>query len=107
MHLCIGPEGSGKTLLLKQIISQEKLVDTKTIPTVGVNLYKICQPEKKPIYIRELGGSMAPIWHSYYRGIQKIIYVVDASNLLQLGSATLSLLSLISHSFLAKSQVSM
>lgn len=49
---------------------------------------------------------MTPVWQSYYRGVHKVIYVVDAINLVQLGAATLSFLSLLSHPHLARAKVS-
>lgn len=56
MVLCLGPESSGKTSLLKRIVSQDKPFEDKTVPTVGVNLYKLSTDnEKVVISIRELG----------------------------------------------------
>lgn len=51
------------------------------------------------------GGSMAPIWPSYYSGVKKVIYVVDAVNLTQLGEATILLMDLLSHPKLKTAQV--
>ena len=57
MLLCIGPEGTGKTLLLRRIVSQgDKNFVLKTIPTVGVDIQTYKQGDELPaIHIRELG----------------------------------------------------
>lgn len=48
---------------------------------------------------------MAPIWHSYFGGVRKVMYVIDAINLTQLGEATLLLMDLLSHPRMRASQV--
>ena len=40
---------------------------------------------------------MAPIWPKYFGTTRKIMFVVDASNLSQLGIATMQLMELLSH----------
>lgn len=90
MCLCLGPTGSGKTLLLKKLQDKEKIdITSNPTPTVGVNLFKITlqQQPQIDITIREVGGAMAPIWRSYYQGMKHIIYVVDTSNLCQISAA--------------------
>lgn len=106
MLLCIGPEGTGKTLLLRRLANLTKPdINLTTVPTVGMNITTITQgPELPPISIRELGGSMAPIWHSYFGGVPKVMYVIDAVNMTQLGEATLLLMDLLSHPRLRASQ---
>lgn len=49
---------------------------------------------------------MAPIWHNYYHGIQKVMFVVDSINLMQLGAATLQFLAIVSHKNLSHVEVS-
>nr|XP_045592698.1 ADP-ribosylation factor-like protein 16 [Procambarus clarkii]XP_045592699.1 ADP-ribosylation factor-like protein 16 [Procambarus clarkii]XP_045592700.1 ADP-ribosylation factor-like protein 16 [Procambarus clarkii]XP_045592701.1 ADP-ribosylation factor-like protein 16 [Procambarus clarkii]XP_045592702.1 ADP-ribosylation factor-like protein 16 [Procambarus clarkii] len=107
MLLCVGPEGTGKTLLLRRLANLTKTdISMTTVPTVGLNIATIQQgPEMPPINIRELGGSMAPIWQSYYSGVRKVIYVVDAVNLTQLAEATLLLMDLLAHPKLKTAQV--
>lgn len=51
------------------------------------------------------GGSMSPIWHSYFGRVRKVMYVIDAVNLTQLGEATLLLMDLLSHPRMRASQV--
>ncbi|XP_066939868.1 ADP-ribosylation factor-like protein 16 [Macrobrachium rosenbergii] len=106
MILCVGPEGTGKTLLLRRLLNLTKPdISLTTVPTVGVNIVSLIEPEKPPIDIRELGGSMAPIWHSYYGGVRKVMYVIDGVNLTQLGEATLLLMGLLESPKLRGAQV--
>lgn len=39
------------------------------------------------IQIREIGGTMAPMWKNYLTDVDKIMYVVDTSNLCQISAA--------------------
>lgn len=58
MLLCIGPEGSGKTLLIKRLLGKEKADEgvPTTVPTVGVNIVTLHHdPELPSVNIRELG----------------------------------------------------
>ena len=49
---------------------------------------------------------MAPIWSNYFASSRKIMFVLDAANLAQLGNATLLLMELLSHPGSQYSQVS-
>ncbi|XP_072387009.1 ADP-ribosylation factor-like protein 16 [Diabrotica undecimpunctata] len=87
MIICLGPVGSGKTLLLKSLQNSGCIDKTTTgVPTTGTDIFNI-RIEDKIYQIRELGGSMAPIWPKYFGDINKIIYVVDVSNLCQISAA--------------------
>ncbi|KAJ9582843.1 hypothetical protein L9F63_022802, partial [Diploptera punctata] len=106
MYLCLGPKGSGKTLLLKRLQKKEELDSmTSTVPTVGTNLVSLRFENQKEIMIREVGGTMAPIWKSYYNGVNKIMYVVDASNLCQIPAAGVLLYSILAEPSLQKAKV--
>lgn len=106
MCLCLGPTGSGKTLLLKTLQNRE-VVDTvsSTVPTNGTNLVTVRFGNQKQIAIREVGGAMAPIWRNYYSGIRSIIYVVDASNLCQIAAAGVLLYTILAEPRLQKAKV--
>ncbi|XP_023704885.1 ADP-ribosylation factor-like protein 16 [Cryptotermes secundus] len=106
MCLCLGPTGSGKTLLLKKLQNRDA-VDTmsSTVPTVGTNLITVRFGNQKETTIREVGGAMAPIWKSYYSGIQKIMYVVDASNLCQIAAAGVLLYTILAEPCLQKAKI--
>lgn len=98
--LCLGPKGSGKTLLLTTLQDPDYVNETThSIPTVGTNIFTIKLPVKegesskknqnvkKYVQVRELGGTMAPMWKNYYDGVEKILYVIDTSNLCQISAA--------------------
>ncbi|RZC35642.1 ADP-ribosylation factor-like protein 16 [Asbolus verrucosus] len=104
MTLCLGPTGSGKTLLLKKLQNIEKVDTTATsVPTVGTNMFTI-KADNEIYQIRELGGVMSPLWPKYFDGIQKIIYVVDASNLCQISAAGVLLYTIIANPALANAK---
>ncbi|KAK5647344.1 hypothetical protein RI129_002236 [Pyrocoelia pectoralis] len=85
--LCLGPTGSGKTLLLKKLQHSDKVDCTSSsVPTVGTNICTI-KRQNFTIIVRELGGTIAPLWKQYFNGVLKIMYVVDASNLCQISAA--------------------
>ncbi|CAL4220245.1 unnamed protein product, partial [Meganyctiphanes norvegica] len=115
MFLCVGPEDSGKTLLLRQLKNLTKPpikagqvqepMPLSTAHTTGVDLITLTPKDLYPIFIRELGGCMFPIWKNYYRGVTKVIYVVNANNLTQVGGATLLLMDLLAHPHLRGVQV--
>lgn len=97
MVLCLGPNGSGKTLLLKKLQNYEEIdLTTNTVPSVGTNIFTILSPDKSQFEeVTELGGSVASIWKKYYKGVRKIMYVVDASNLCQISAAGILLYELL------------
>jgi ADP-ribosylation factor-like protein 1 len=94
--LCVGPRSSGKTMLLNSIQYPDSVnFTTHSVNTVGTNLYTIHNNAEKPrkapkksVTIRELGGEMAVMWKNYYtESIEKIMFVVDTSNLCQISCA--------------------
>lgn len=104
--LVVGPEGGGKTMLLKRLESFISQVSSQsngevtfcdppsTIPTVGVNLTTL-RKNKKKYFFRELGGAMAPVWSNYFKDSTHCIYVVDLANRGQVSAATILLLDLL------------
>ena len=106
MCLCLGPTGSGKTLLLRKLQNQDPIdLTTVTVPTIGTNIVEIHLKNMAKIMIRELGGEMAPIWKNYYNNVKKIIYVVDASNLCQISAAGVLLYGILAESALRNIKV--
>ncbi|CAK9808663.1 ADP-ribosylation factor-like protein 16 [Anthophora plagiata] len=96
MCLCLGPIKSGKTFLMKRLQGDEIDDATHTVSTNGINLFTVKNNTGEfDIVIKEIGGSMAPIWKHYLNTIRKIIYVVDASNLCQISAAGVLLYSLL------------
>ncbi|XP_032836187.2 ADP-ribosylation factor-like protein 16 isoform X2 [Petromyzon marinus] len=102
MLLLLGPTGSGKTLLLKRLqkIFAGERVDKweapSTVPTVGTNLVDVAVGKRR-LTLRELGGTMAPIWDSYYKHSTAVIFVVDVANPRQLASAGVQLWEVLAH----------
>lgn len=97
MCLCLGPTGSGKTLLLKKLQYINAVDETTTaVPTVGTNIFRLKRANIQ-IEVRELGGIMAPIWPKYFGGLSKIMFVVDASNLCQISAAGVLLYTVLAH----------
>lgn len=107
--LVLGPEGVGKTLLLKRlqtISSQQNLSHRgaqpkelgdapSTIPTVGVNLISATFNKRK-FTLRELGGVMGPIWANYFKDASCLLYIIDAANKAQVSSSCIQLLEVLS-----------
>lgn len=42
---------------------------------------------QRTVKVREVGGTMAPMWGTYLGDVSKIVYVVDTSNLCQISAA--------------------
>lgn len=106
MTLCLGPTGSGKTLLLKNLQDDKAIDETTTsVPTVGINIFKIKCENDKVVTVKEVGGAMAPLWSQYLQGVRRLIYVVDASDLCQISAAGVLLYSLLVHPDLSKARV--
>ncbi|KAL4239536.1 ADP-ribosylation factor-like protein 16 [Mactra antiquata] len=106
MCLVIGPTGVGKTLLIKRL-EQASSASKKgssyifndlpsTIPTVGTSLVNVSVNNRFDVTLRELGGSMGPIWKNYFKDIIGLMYVVDISNRLQVAAACIQLLTVLS-----------
>lgn len=107
MYICLGPIGSGKTLLLRKLQNVNAVDETTTaVPTVGTNIFHL-QRANIQIKIRELGGTMAPIWPKYFAGIQRVLYVVDASNLCQISAAGVLLYTILADPQLKNVKVSL
>lgn len=118
--LVLGPEGVGKTLLLKKlkqvvcsralhskgtskpgdVLVNETLNSIEavphTLPTAGTILERLQITKGLVCTLRECGGSMGPIWSSYYQSSNMIVYMIDSSNSTQISIATMLLLDLLS-----------
>jgi len=102
MILCVGPIGSGKSLLLKRLQNSDLQIENycdipSTVTTVGTNIVYI-KDNSKTIVIQEVGGSMADIWGQYYSDSNSIIYVIDSTNLSKIGESCIGLLQMMSDS---------
>ena len=101
--LVLGPEGSGKSLLIKRLqylamngLDAEFEEVPSTVPTVGNDILQL-NINSKEVTLREVGGAMAPIWKNYYKHADALIYIVDKSNQFQLSAACIMLLTMLSH----------
>lgn len=105
MTLCLGPTGSGKTLLLKKLQNNDQVDETSSsVPTVGTNIFRI-KYNNNTITVREVGGAMAPLWPKYFKGITNIMYVVDTSNLCQISASGVLLYSILVEPELSNTKV--
>ena len=118
--LILGAEGTGKTLLLKKLVSKTSRTKTTrtvgdstslesrcdgilpTIPTVGTNIEDLQLAKGVSCKLREYGGSMAPLWNSAYSRCSMVIFVVDASNSTQISASTMLLLDVLTAKALEK-----
>lgn len=84
--LVLGPEGSGKSLLIRRLQQlcadgdEEGDQSESTIPTVGVEISSV-DIDEKLLTIREIGATMASKWESYFQGCSALLFVVDVSDL--------------------------
>lgn len=108
MYLLLGPTSCGKTLLSKKLKTYDDVEDENipsTLPTIGTNLVNISLNKKQEITVRELGGSMSPIWPNYLKDCHFLIYVIDMSNRLQVSAACMLFLSILTNPSLKDCQV--
>ncbi|CAK0744188.1 ADP-ribosylation factor-like protein 8B [Coccomyxa viridis] len=91
----IGLQNAGKTSLVNVIASGAFHEDM--IPTVGFNMRKVTRGAVT-IKLWDLGGQprFRSMWERYCRGVQAIVYVVDAADHDNLDSARLELAELLS-----------
>lgn len=68
----------------------ERNVDVPaTKPTIGTNVCNVnLSKQPRDIVLKEIGGSMAPLWKSSYKDASKVIYFVDVSNSTQISAST-------------------
>ena len=101
--LVLGPEGSGKTLLIKRLqylasnhVDAEFGEIPSSVPTVGNDIVQL-KLNNKEYTVREIGGAMAPIWKNYYKTADALIYVINKSNQFQISASYIMLLTMLSH----------
>eukprot|EP00090_Calanus_glacialis_P045731 TRINITY_DN8681_c0_g1_i1.p1 TRINITY_DN8681_c0_g1~~TRINITY_DN8681_c0_g1_i1.p1 ORF type:complete len:214 (-),score=38.70 TRINITY_DN8681_c0_g1_i1:512-1153(-) len=89
----IGLDGSGKTTILYRLKYGQY---TNTVPTIGFNCEKVKTNIGKVFNIWDVGGQdkTRPLWRSYTRCTDAIIFVVDSSDSDRLEEAKLELLKI-------------
>lgn len=106
---------TAKTMTNGATAATTTLVNTPTFPTVGTNLVTLTKQRVKKnqtlapdqVIVREVGGSMAPLWHTFVEPgkTKAILYVVDASSPETVGAATIYLIELLHNPCLEAAQV--
>eukprot|EP00091_Calanus_sinicus_P016112 TRINITY_DN35340_c0_g1_i1.p1 TRINITY_DN35340_c0_g1~~TRINITY_DN35340_c0_g1_i1.p1 ORF type:complete len:153 (+),score=23.74 TRINITY_DN35340_c0_g1_i1:296-754(+) len=89
----IGLDGSGKTTILYRLKYGQY---TNTVPAIGFNCEKVKTNIGKVFNIWDVGGQdkTRPLWRSYTRCTDAIIFVVDSSDSDRLEEAKLELLKI-------------
>lgn len=89
----IGLDGSGKTTILYRLKYGQY---TNTVPTIGFNCEKVKTKLGKSFSIWDVGGQdkTRPLWRSYTRCTDAIIFVVDSSDSDRFEEAKLELLKI-------------
>lgn len=114
--ICIGRRGAGKTHLLSCLRDPESISFTShSVPSVGTNIFRILNPKaasssatakSRPwVDIKEIGGAMSPLWNRYYANVNRVIFVIDTSNLCEISGAGVLFLSALVDVRLAKADV--
>ena len=104
--LVIGPESSGKTLLIRKIKSINNnsngndndneittVNDEDTMPTVGVDINTITLNNEN-IILREIGGAMISRWSTFIETCDTLIFVIDMSNMSLLSTSLVLLMEM-------------
>lgn len=77
----VGLQGAGKTTLLSAISDGKLQAERDTIPTIGLNTRKV---KKGGVSIKlwDIGGQprFRAMWERYCRGVNSIVFVVDAQD---------------------------
>jgi len=71
------------------------------VTTNGIQLTEIACPSVpkipfRSIMLREIGGTMCPLWPQYFGDCKMVVFVVDASDAASIAPATLELYDLMS-----------
>jgi len=96
----LGLEGSGKTTLVKQLRGHSETGaflahhELDVTPTAGMEL-DTWQHGSTKIKVKDVGGAFAGSWPKYLKGVDTLVYLVDLSNPMQLGTATIELFHLL------------
>lgn len=90
-HVPVDLDGSIEENPAAVLFESDKEVPA-TKPTIGTNVCNVkLLKSHQDIVLKEIGGSMAPLWKSSYEDTKRLIFIIDISNPSQI-SATTSLL---------------
>ncbi|KAF8782599.1 ADP-ribosylation factor-like protein 8B [Argiope bruennichi] len=89
----IGLQAAGKTTFIN-VIAKDPCIDT--MPTIGFNMRRVVQG-RTVIKVWDLGGEkrFRSMWERYCRGVNVILYMVDAANSQKLAESTWELQNLL------------
>lgn len=77
-----------------------------TVPTVGVDLHTTkVKGTRQTVELREVGGSMVPLWRQFIARCEVLLYVVDASTPSTIGGAVMTLLDTLAQPGMKKKPV--
>lgn len=98
----VGLQGAGKTTLLSAISDGKLKAEKDTIPTIGLNTRKVTKGNVS-IKLWDIGGQprFRAMWERYCRGVNSIVFVVDAQDQANFESAKGCLHDLLSKAALA------
>ena len=98
----VGLQSAGKTTLLTAISDGKLKAERDTIPTIGLNTRKVTKGAVS-IKLWDIGGQprFRAMWERYCRGVNAIVYVVDAADQANFDSARACLHDLLSKAPLA------
>lgn len=76
--LVLGLDGAGKTCLLRRLARQEIAL---TAPTHGFQIVRV-EFDGVPVELIDVGGreELRAHWHTYFRGLAGLVFVLDASD---------------------------
>lgn len=85
--LVLGPEGGGKTLLVRRLAAllsaadalDQALIALAIAPTVGQEVLTL-ELQTGAVTVREVGGAVASGWASYLPACHALMYVVDLAD---------------------------
>ena len=88
----VGLQGAGKTTLLAAISDGRLAAERDTIPTIGLNTKRVTRGAVS-IKLWDIGGQprFRAMWERYCRGVNAIVFVVDAADASSWGAAKESL----------------
>ncbi|XP_065679572.1 uncharacterized protein LOC100214145 isoform X2 [Hydra vulgaris] len=92
--LLLGLDAAGKTTILYKLKLNENVT---TIPTIRLMLEEVIAIGTVTFTMWDVGGQekIRPLWRHYYQGLEGLVFVVDASDVLRIQEAREELFSVL------------